>query len=149
MDKFEARYGAPLLPATAESLAAIRLRRGQAGAAPAQAWALGGAVILPDRTLGHGWVVINGNTIASVGEEKPATVLTLETGGVILPGLIDRGARRRGCTESTGAASPTARQGCVAVLARSSSSWRSSIRRIFPVSVFGSSATNSTRRGYA
>jgi hypothetical protein len=39
--------------------------------------------------LDHGWVVIDGNTIASVGEEKPATVLTLETGGVILPGLID------------------------------------------------------------
>ena len=31
--------------------------------------------------------------------------------------------------------------------ARSSSSWRSSIRRIFPVSVFGRSGTNSTSRG--
>jgi hypothetical protein len=37
----------------------------------------------------------------------------------------------------------------VSIRARSSSSWRSSIRRIFPVSVFGSSLTNSTRRGYA
>ncbi len=36
-----------------------------------------------------------------------------------------------------------------AVAARSSSSWRSSIRRILPVSVFGRSGTNSTSRGYA
>ena len=34
-----------------------------------------------------------------------------------------------------------------AAAARSSSSWRSSIRRIFPVSVFGRSGTNSIRRG--
>ena len=38
--------------------------------------------------------------------------------------------------------------GC-AHCADSISFWRSSIRRIFPVSVFGSSSTNSIRRGYA
>ena len=36
-----------------------------------------------------------------------------------------------------------------ALVARSCSSWRSSIRRILPVSVFGSSSTNSISRGYA
>ena len=33
--------------------------------------------------------------------------------------------------------------------AASSSAWRSSMRRILPVSVFGSSSTNSILRGYA
>ena len=40
-------------------------------------------------------------------------------------------------------------RGQVPAWARSSSSWRSSMRRILPVRVFGRSGTNSIRRGYA
>jgi cytosine/adenosine deaminase-related metal-dependent hydrolase len=89
VDAFEARYSEPLRPEAALSLAALRQTRGQAGALPGQAWALGGAVILADSTLDHGWVTIEGTTIASVSETKPTSALTLETGGVIMPGLID------------------------------------------------------------
>src|SRR5215204_4441360 len=88
-DRFESAYTRSLLPAAAAKLSARRTIRGQAGVAPSQAWALGGAVILPDRALAHGWVTVEGATVAGVSESKPTHARALETGGVILPGLID------------------------------------------------------------
>jgi hypothetical protein len=88
-DRFEQAYTRSLLPSAASKIAALRRTRGQAGATPGEAWALGGTVILPRRRLDKGWVTINGGAIAEVGETKPAHVRTLDTGGVIVPGLID------------------------------------------------------------
>jgi 5-methylthioadenosine/S-adenosylhomocysteine deaminase len=61
------------------------------GAAPAasQPVALGGSVITASGTLADGWVVVEGGRIADVRTGKPAGVLAIPTGGVLLPGLID------------------------------------------------------------
>ena len=53
-DRFESAYTRSLLPAAAAKLSARRAIRGQAGVAPSQAWALGGAVILPGLIDLHG-----------------------------------------------------------------------------------------------
>src|SRR4051812_20068439 len=57
-------------------------------AKPAEPVALGGQVITADGAA-HGWVVVQDGTIAQVSKTKPQGVLTLDTGGVILPGLLD------------------------------------------------------------
>ncbi len=59
-------------------------------AAAPEGFALSGRVLTPDRKLDRGWVTVAGDgTIAAVGTRKPTSVPTLETSGVILPGLLD------------------------------------------------------------
>jgi 5-methylthioadenosine/S-adenosylhomocysteine deaminase len=58
-------------------------------AAPGEPIALGGCVLTPDRAIKKGYVVVSGKTISAVSEKKPQGVKVHETGGVILPGLID------------------------------------------------------------
>jgi 5-methylthioadenosine/S-adenosylhomocysteine deaminase len=67
-------------------------RRGRgptAAAAPARAFALHGAVITPDAAWSDGYVVVEDGQIAAVQQAAPSGVDVLDTGGVILPGLID------------------------------------------------------------
>jgi hypothetical protein len=87
-------------------------------------------VVSPMRS-GGGWV----ECLRANCDSAPTPELAAESGRVVE-------------TKTRAAAPPlTTCQESVFAPARSSSSSRSSIRRIFPVSVFGSSSTNSTRRG--
>jgi 5-methylthioadenosine/S-adenosylhomocysteine deaminase len=53
-------------------------------------YALRGCVITPDQRIDDGFVHVVGDRIASVGSAAPpAGVVVVDTGGVILPGLID------------------------------------------------------------
>jgi 5-methylthioadenosine/S-adenosylhomocysteine deaminase len=88
-DRFEAMYSAGVLPDSAVVARALAEKRVQAGAAPAEPWALGGCVLTPSARIDPGWVVIDGDHIAEVLDAKPEGLLRLETDGVILPGLID------------------------------------------------------------
>jgi cytosine/adenosine deaminase-related metal-dependent hydrolase len=81
LDEFQKRYAAAVRP-----VAAVRAR---SGLAPPQAWALKGCVLTPEATLDPGWVVIEGSKIAAVESTPPLAVRCIDTGGVILPGLID------------------------------------------------------------
>ncbi len=57
---------------------------------PAGPTAFGGSVLKGDGSMADGWVVVDGGRIVSVDTTKPADVeLAIDTGGVILPGLID------------------------------------------------------------
>ena len=61
-----------------------------AGAILAEPVALRGSVLRGDGTMARGWVVVEGERIASVTSTKPHDVPhVIDTGGVILPGLID------------------------------------------------------------
>lgn len=61
-----------------------------ARAVPAEAVALHGCVLGPERAIEDAYVVVGaGSEIQAVSEEKPQGVRVLETDGVILPGLID------------------------------------------------------------
>jgi 5-methylthioadenosine/S-adenosylhomocysteine deaminase len=51
--------------------------------------ALGGTVLTPDVQHKHGWVTIEKGVIADIRKTQPAGVRPIDTGGVILPGLID------------------------------------------------------------
>jgi 5-methylthioadenosine/S-adenosylhomocysteine deaminase len=88
MDAFEREYAAPVLdedPIPASSGAAA-----QARVAPKTQFALRGAVVTPDEVIEDGWVEIAGGAISRVGTRAPgAGIARIETGGVILPGLID------------------------------------------------------------
>jgi 5-methylthioadenosine/S-adenosylhomocysteine deaminase len=67
-----------------------RQRGMTAAAAAGEAFALRGAVITPDAAWDDGYVVIDGDTIGDVRRDAPAGVAQIiDTGGVILPGLID------------------------------------------------------------
>jgi 5-methylthioadenosine/S-adenosylhomocysteine deaminase len=66
-----------------------RDRPAPAGAEPARAFALKGAVITPDAAWSEGYVVVEGGQVAAVQQNPPSGVDALDTGGVILPGLID------------------------------------------------------------
>ena len=86
-DPFERAYTTAVLDADP-----IPPRERSARAAPSggQPFALRGCVITPDERIDDGFVVVHGSTIVSVGAQPPdAGVVTIETGGVILPGLID------------------------------------------------------------
>jgi 5-methylthioadenosine/S-adenosylhomocysteine deaminase len=69
----------------------VRRRDRPPAAAPAAgaAFALRGAVITPEAAWGDGYVVVEGGQIAAVQQSAPSGVDVLDTGGVILPGLID------------------------------------------------------------
>jgi 5-methylthioadenosine/S-adenosylhomocysteine deaminase len=58
-------------------------------AAASAPFALRGAVITPDAAWDDGYVVVDGGSVAAVQQAVPSGVRVLETGGVILPGLID------------------------------------------------------------
>ena len=59
-------------------------------AALAEAFALEGCVLTPERAIEKGYVVVGADrTIASVSEAKPQGVPVHRTDGVICPGLID------------------------------------------------------------
>jgi cytosine/adenosine deaminase-related metal-dependent hydrolase len=60
-----------------------------ARAAPAEALALRGCVVTPDGSLDDGYVVIAGGQITQVTAARPEGVRVHDTGGVIMPGLID------------------------------------------------------------
>ncbi len=70
-------------------IARRRERGPTAAAAPARAFALHGAVITPDAAWSDGFVVVENGQLAAVQQAAPSGVEVLETGGVILPGLID------------------------------------------------------------
>lgn len=55
---------------------------------PGPGIALGGQIITPDGAR-RGWIRIEGDRIAGITSRKPAGVDTIQTGGVILPGLLD------------------------------------------------------------
>ena len=62
----------------------------QALLASQEPFALRGCVITPSRKIENGYVVVGGDRIFEVGEGEPdSSVQTVDTGGVILPGLID------------------------------------------------------------
>ena len=56
---------------------------------PAEPVALGGGVVRPDRAVAKGWVVVDSGQIVDIRTKKPTSVKCIDTGGVILPGLID------------------------------------------------------------
>ena len=85
-DRFEASYTAPVA-APAEPPAERELL---ARATPAEAFALHGCVLTPERRIDDGYVVLgSGSRISAVADSRPADVRIHETNGVILPGLID------------------------------------------------------------
>ena len=91
IDPFEAAYtagvsGEQQLPREAPARPARELR---ARLAPAQAVALKGCVLTPERKLDPGYVVVEGATITDVSNKAPQAVPVTETDGVITPGLID------------------------------------------------------------
>jgi 5-methylthioadenosine/S-adenosylhomocysteine deaminase len=80
---FEAAYTAPVVEATPPP------RELRARAAPAEAVAFKGCVLTPAEAIEEGYVVVAGKQIQAVQKAKPQGVKTHDTGGVILPGLID------------------------------------------------------------
>jgi 5-methylthioadenosine/S-adenosylhomocysteine deaminase len=58
-------------------------------AAPPEAVALRGGVVTPDAAWSDGYVVVDQGLIAAVQQSPPSGVRVLETGGVLVPGLID------------------------------------------------------------
>src|SRR6188508_112870 len=79
-----AELGPPPQPASAGPRTPSR-----ASAAPPEAVALRGAVLTPDGAWNDGYVVVDGGAIAAVQQTPPSGVRVLETGGVLLPGLVD------------------------------------------------------------
>jgi cytosine/adenosine deaminase-related metal-dependent hydrolase len=55
---------------------------------PREAIALGGQVITPDGVR-KGWVRVEGGTIAAVTTRRPTSAVTIQTDGVIMPGMLD------------------------------------------------------------
>jgi 5-methylthioadenosine/S-adenosylhomocysteine deaminase len=86
-DPFERAYTAAVLDADPISQ---RERSTRAAPSGGQPFALRGCVITPAERIDDGFVVVHGSTIVSVSAQPPdAGVLAIDTGGVILPGLID------------------------------------------------------------
>lgn len=83
-DPFDARYAAGVLDEDPPEPARPRIR-----AMPVEAWALRGTVLTPFRQLDDAYVEVHGDRIARVTRTRPAGARVIETGGVILPGLID------------------------------------------------------------
>ena len=89
-DLFEALYTAGVEEVEPPTRTREASRELLARAAPAEAVALRGCVLTPERAIEDAYVVVGaGNEIQAVTERKPQGVRVLETDGVILPGLID------------------------------------------------------------
>lgn len=88
---FEAAYSASVIEAEAPTSPASRgTRELLARAAPAEAIALRGCVLTPTQATENGYVVVGaGKEIQAVQKSKPQGLRVHDTGGVILPGLID------------------------------------------------------------
>jgi len=90
-DPFEAAYTAGVIEQAAPP-AVARAARGELAprAAPAEATALRGCILTPSEAIEKGYLVIGaGREIQAIQKSKPQGVKVLDTGGVILPGLID------------------------------------------------------------
>jgi 5-methylthioadenosine/S-adenosylhomocysteine deaminase len=89
-DPFEDAYTAGVLDEIEVAPPPTAVGPLRAGIAPAEPVALTGCVLAGDRALDPGYVVVSGPVIADVGPGRaPAGVRHFETGGVLLPGLID------------------------------------------------------------
>ena len=93
-DPFDQTYRAGIVDEDPELAEAAPRRAGPeqrpARAAPAEPFALRGCVLTPERAFEDGYVVLGpGRAISAVQERRPAGARVHETGGVILPGLID------------------------------------------------------------
>jgi 5-methylthioadenosine/S-adenosylhomocysteine deaminase len=58
-------------------------------AAPTGPLALGGCVITADGPVEDGWLLIEGGTVTGIRKRRPTDAVTLDSDGIILPGLID------------------------------------------------------------
>src|SRR4051812_13595137 len=90
MHDFHRQYAAPQLTIEVDDLERRREEaEGQALAAPGEPFAIRGCLLTPDRQVADGWVVVHDGKIVEVCGSDPGIKLTLETSGVVLPGLID------------------------------------------------------------
>lgn len=80
-----ARIGAAVLIGLLSALLAAACG---ANGAPAR-FALRGTILTPDGVIADGVVVIDGDRIAAVADRPPSAGVVIDTGGIILPGLID------------------------------------------------------------
>ena len=81
------------LEGVSDALAAPEARRGAPELAPrfapAEAIALHGCLLTPDKSIERGYLVVEEGLIAEIRTTKPAGTKIIETDGVITPGLID------------------------------------------------------------
>jgi 5-methylthioadenosine/S-adenosylhomocysteine deaminase len=89
-DRFEEAYQAGVTAEAGPPEALAAAGPDVARAAPVEAVALRGCVLTPDGPLDDGYVVVGlDGRIAAVQAQRPQAVRVHETGGVVLPGLID------------------------------------------------------------
>ncbi|MDP8948874.1 MAG: hypothetical protein M3N00_01315, partial [Actinomycetota bacterium] len=91
LDAFERAYtaGTVAAPPADDREAEREAREGEARAEPGEPFALRGCVLTPDEALEDAFVVVTGGSIAEVGDRRPRSLRVIDTGGVIMPGLID------------------------------------------------------------
>lgn len=85
-DPFEAEYAAGVLH---EDPQPAHPADTTPAAPPTRDVALAGAVVASDRVLPRGFVRLGGPTLGAIADTAPPGVATIETGGVIVPGLLD------------------------------------------------------------
>jgi hypothetical protein len=71
-----------------ESLEGTGADRPRPRTLPREAIALGGHVLTSDGVR-KGWVRVEGGTIAAITTRKPTTAVTIQTDGIIMPGMLD------------------------------------------------------------
>jgi 5-methylthioadenosine/S-adenosylhomocysteine deaminase len=71
------------------SAAATPARERAARAAPGVPVALRGCVLTADGPVENGWLLIEDGLVAGIQKRRPRDAVTLDTDGIILPGLID------------------------------------------------------------
>src|SRR6478672_5038053 len=77
------------LAGTPDEVPEARPPKGGSRGAPAGPFALRGCVLTPDGPRENAWLVLADGAVSAVRATKPAGLPTVDTGGVILPGLID------------------------------------------------------------
>jgi 5-methylthioadenosine/S-adenosylhomocysteine deaminase len=85
-DPFEAEYAAGVLH---EDPAPAAPAETTPTALPTREVALAGTVVASDRVLPKGFVALGGPLLGAIGDTPPPGMTTLETDGVIVPGLLD------------------------------------------------------------
>jgi 5-methylthioadenosine/S-adenosylhomocysteine deaminase len=91
-DRFEAAYTTGIVEEPVEAPAVVEEAVGppREMLAAQEPFALRGCVLAPTRKIEGGYVVVEADGIADIGEGEPdGPVRVIDTGGVILPGLID------------------------------------------------------------